>query len=275
MSKIKTAVIGFPVKHSKSPLIHQYWMQKLCIDGSYDAIDIAPENLEKEIKTLITQGYRGFNITVPHKVAMMDLCDEVDAQARTIGAINTVSIKNGKLCGTNTDAFGFIENLYKNAPNFDFAAGPALVLGAGGAARAILYGLIEAGTPEIHLINRTRSKAESLKIAAPSKIKIIDWNERDTPKTLNDINILVNTTSLGMAGNLPLEMDIEDLPKSALVTDIVYAPLITRLLQQARMRENPYVTGIGMLLHQARPAFKLWHGVMPDVTPELEELVLK
>lgn len=276
MTAVKTGLIGHPVGHSKSPLIHSFWMEQYGLEGTYDAIDIPCETLEQGVQTLIARGYAGFNVTVPHKVAIMDLCDDLDDLARIVGAVNTVTIKAGKLSGTNTDVFGFVENIRKNAPDFDFTRGPALVLGAGGAARAIVQGLIQSGVPEVRLCNRTKEKAQSLIDCAlnPAKIRLIDWDRRSAPETLKDINLLVNTTALGMTGKDRLDMDITALPPAALVNDIVYAPLHTDLLRTARERGNRIVTGIGMLLHQARPGFKLWHGILPDVTPELCDKVL-
>lgn len=268
---IKTAVIGHPVSHSKSPLIHNYWIQKYGLAGSYKAIDIPPENLAVEIRRLADQGYAGFNVTIPHKESIVSLCDEVDETARTIGAVNTVVIKNGKLGGLNTDAFGFAENVKQNAPGFSFSSGPAVVLGAGGAARAVIYALLQEGAPEIILLNRTREKAGALAAGNP-KIKILDWEFR--ADALVGANILINATALGMRGAAPLGLDLAKLLPAALVHDIIYAPLETELVKNARARGNPAVTGIGMLLHQARPAFKAWYGVMPEITPELESMVL-
>ena len=269
---IKTAVIGHPISHSKSPLIHNFWIKQHGLTGTYDAVDIPCEELEAGIKSIINQGYIGFNVTLPHKVSIMDLCDEVDDLARSIGAVNTVTIKDGQLLGTNTDAFGFIENIKQNAPTFDFTKGKAVVLGAGGAANAIIYALLQEGVTEIVISNRTRAKAEKLQELDPQKIKIADWEARHD--TLVHANIIINTTALGMISSPPLEIDLDLAPSDALVTDIVYAPLMTDLLQQAQDQGLKTVTGIGMLLHQARPGFELWHGVLPDVTEELERIVL-
>lgn len=274
---IKTGLIGHPVSHSKSPLIHNYWIQKYGLSGTYTAIDLSCENLEAGIAGLIEEGFGGFNVTVPHKVDVISLCHTLDPLAKIVGAVNTVAIQSRKLHGTNTDVYGFVENIRKNAPpHFSFTGGTALVLGAGGAARAVVQGLIEAGVPEILIANRTRANADLLLSTAskPDKIKIIDWSERESKKTLVNINFLVNTTALGMNGKVPLEMNLEHLPLSALVHDIVYAPLMTALLQNAKSRGNPIATGIGMLLHQARPAFHRWYGVMPEVDEKLADMVL-
>lgn len=268
---IKTAVIGHPIGHSKSPLIHNYWLQKYGIDGHYDALDIKPQNLAKDLPLLFTrEGYKGVNLTLPHKEIALEICDEIDALGQKIGAVNTVTYENGLIKGTNTDAYGFITNIKQTLPNFDFTAGPAYVLGAGGAAKAIIYGLLQEGVPSIYCANRTFAKAQHLENIDP-KITAIPWEERSN---LKSANMLVNTTSLGMNGQPDLEIDISHLPSGALVTDIVYAPLMTSLLKSAKENGNPLVTGIGMLLHQARPGFKLWNGILPDVTQELETKVL-
>ncbi|MCK5374410.1 MAG: shikimate dehydrogenase [Alphaproteobacteria bacterium] len=274
---VKTAVIGHPIAHSKSPLIHNTWLGKYELNGSYEAVDIAPDVLGTGVKALVKQGYCGFNVTLPHKIAIIDLCDEIDARAKTIGAVNTVTICDGKLYGTNTDAFGFAHNILetckdKGWDDWSFAGGRAIVLGAGGASRAVIYALLNQGVPEIVLLNRTREKADELAQMAPDKIIVRSWDERN--KIVIDANLIVNTTSLGMEGKPPLDIDISLAPPDALVTDIVYAPLYTGLLQQAKGQNLRHVTGIGMLLHQARPGFELWNGVMPEVTPALIDKVL-
>lgn len=272
----KTGVIGHPIAHSKSPLIHSYWFDSYNINGSYETIDIKEENLKQDVLNLVNSGYLGFNVTVPHKIAIMDLCDTITPLARSIGAVNTVSIKDGKLHGTNTDAFGFIENIKQSITrenwNWNFTDGKAVILGAGGAANAVVYALIEAGVPNIIITNRTRAKAENLKALSPDKITVIDWDDRNA--AFADANLIVNTTALGMNGKPPLDVDLACAPTHTLVTDIVYAPLYTDILNQAKARDLKTVTGIGMLLHQARPGFELWNGVSPEVTDELERLVL-
>ena len=269
---MKACVIGHPIAHSKSPLIHNHWLRQYGIEGSYKAIDIVPENLAEDIQSLIDGGYDGFNVTVPHKQAVMALCDMLDETAQKIGAVNTVVIKEGKLHGKNTDAFGFIANIKTAQPDFIFKNKTAFVLGAGGAARAVIYGLLEEGIEKIILSNRTMEKARELQSMAPDAVDVVSWEERK--QALKAADLLVNTTSLGMQGKPHLEMDLSALPKTAPVNDIVYAPLMTDLLQQAKDRGNPIVTGIGMLLHQARPAFEAWTGVLPEVTGELESKVL-
>ncbi len=272
---IKTAVIGHPVSHSKSPLIHRTWIAQYGLQGSYEALDLAPENLEKGVAHLIAEGYTGFNITVPHKEAVMAMCDVLEPQAMEIGAVNTVFMEDGLIKGMNTDAYGFLHNILDQVPAFSFAGKQAVVLGAGGAARAVIRGLLDQNVAQIHLLNRTRDKAESLvrHFSAPleSVIKVTDWGNRHA--VLRGVDLLVNTTSLGMTGQPALDLDLTALPQAALVNDIVYAPLYTALLLQAETRGNPVVTGIGMLLHQARPAFQKWFGVLPEVTPALKALV--
>lgn len=274
---IKAGVIGHPIAHSKSPLIHGTWIKAYGLDGNYTAIDIPPDNLEHKINALREAGFAGFNVTVPHKLALLSLCDTVDVLARQIGAVNTVTLKNGKFFGTNTDVFGFLENIRAHAPAFDFTAGPALVLGAGGAARAVVHALLSCGTPHIFLCNRSADKAQSLRDTAvsPERITMLPWSERDSSHILKRLHLLVNTTALGMTGKEALNLNLTALPQACLVHDIVYAPLNTDLLQAAMARGNPIVTGIGMLLHQARPAFQEWFGIMPRITPELETLVLR
>lgn len=272
MTFVKCGVIGHPISHSKSPLIHNYWIEKYGLSGKYEAIDIAPENLNDKIKSLLDDGYAGFNITIPHKETIMTLCDDIDDTAKKIGAVNTLYVRNGRLTGTNTDAFGFIENVHKCTFGADFSHRPCVVLGAGGAARAIIHGLIGAGANNILLLNRTRDKAETLAQMNPDIITVRDWEERST--VLKDTGFIVNTTALGMTGKDPLEIDLSALPKDAVVSDIVYAPLITDFLKSAEQRGNQIVTGIGMLLHQARPAFEKWFGVLPDVDTALEKKVL-
>jgi len=269
---IKAGVIGYPIKHSKSPLIHNHWIKQYGLNGSYEAIEIAPENLEAGVQDLIDQGYAGFNVTIPHKQEIFKLCKSVDETAKAIGAVNTVVIKNSELHGTNTDAFGFIENVHQSAFGVDFIHRPAVVLGAGGAARAIVYGLIQAGARQIIITNRTADKAKDVAEINTDIIRVAPWERR--AEMLRDAGLLVNTTSLGMKGQPPLEIDLSLLPEHAVVDDIVYVPLETDLLKQAKSRGNATVDGIGMLLHQARPGFKAWFGQDPEVDASLRDFVL-
>lgn len=264
---LKSAVLGHPVGHSLSPMIHQYWLQKYNINGSYQAYDVLPENLHNDLRRFIDDGYRGFNITLPHKISVMDFCDVLDEVAQKIGAVNTIWIDDDeKVHGNNTDAFGFIENIRDLFPDFDFTAGPVLVLGSGGAARGVVHGLLSAGVPHIRIVNRTDKKSVAL-AEEFDHVEALSWDVRHA--AMEDIMMLVNTTSGGMTGQDNLDISLKSLNNNALVYDIVYKPLQTKLLQEAAARGNLVLDGLGMLLHQARPAFQLWTGVMPDITDDL------
>ncbi len=269
---IKSAVIGHPISHSKSPLIHNYWINKYKLSGKYKAVDISPDNLAKDVQDLIDDGYSGFNVTIPHKIAIMDLCHEIDEIALNIGAVNTVSIKGGKLYGTNTDAYGFVQNIKTNIPDFDFTKARAVIIGAGGAANAVLYALLDENIEDIIITNRTIEKAQNLAKMNSEKVKVASWDQRNN--ICKNANLIINTTSLGMKSNPELDIDISGARSGALVTDIVYEPLETHLLKQAKALDFQVLNGIGMLLHQARLGFKLWNGVLPEVTKDLERLVL-
>jgi shikimate dehydrogenase len=269
---VKTGLIGHPTGHSKSPAIHHYWIKKYGLNASYDLIDVLPAKLEETLRALPAQGYTGFNVTIPHKQAVMALCDTLDENAKAIGAVNTVKIgPDGALHGSNTDAFGFFENIRQQAPALDLGYGPSLVLGAGGAARAVVHALLSAGAPHIILANRTRGRAEILATenSAPARVEVIDWADKNG--ALNGAAFIVNTTSAGMAGAEALDIDLTDLPESAYVCDIVYVPQMTPLLEDSRRRGQGIITGLGMLVHQARPAFELWHGIMPQADEMLLE----
>lgn len=269
-------VIGWPVAHSLSPRLQGYWLDRYEIDGAYLPLPLAPEALARALPVLAELGFRGFNVTLPHKEAVPALCDEVSSEARRIGAVNTVVIRDGRLEGSNSDAFGFAENLCQGAPAWRPEAGPAVVLGAGGAARAVIVALQDLGVPEIRLTNRTAARAAALaEDLAPPQGRapdVVPWERRDA--ALEGAGLLVNTTALGMSGQPPLEIALDALPASALVTDIVYAPLETPLLAAARARGNAVVDGLGMLLHQARPGFEAWFGRAPEVTEALRAFVL-
>ncbi len=270
---LKAGVIGWPIDHSLSPHLHRFWLQEYNIDGVYEPFAVEPENLAAYLRSLAEQGRLGSNVTLPHKEATLMLVDDADDQARKIGAVNTVVVqKDGSLHGSNTDAYGFLENLKDHQPHWQAGAGPAVVLGAGGAARAILVALQEAGAPEIRLLNRTKARAEELANDLGGTIKVADWDNR--AGALADAATLVNTTSLGMKGQPELEIDLANLPETALVTDIVYTPLETDLLKNAKARGNPTVDGLGMLLHQARPGFAAWFGIEPEVSGELRNHII-
>jgi len=266
-------VIGWPVAHSRSPALHGFWLREHQIDGAYVPFAVRPENLAAALRGLAALGFRGANVTLPHKEQALALVNQASDTARRIGAVNTIVIgDDGTLSGDNTDAFGFIENLREGARGFDAKKGPAVVIGAGGAARAILVALADAGAPEIRLVNRTEARAESLAKSLGGTIRVVAW--RDRASALEGAALLVNSTTQGMTGQDPLDLDLARLPQTALVNDIVYVPVETPLLAAARTRGNPVVDGVGMLLHQARPGFERWFGTTPRVTPALRDAVL-
>ncbi|MFM9891074.1 MAG: shikimate dehydrogenase [Rickettsiales bacterium] len=270
MSTIRTGLIGWPVEHSLSPKIHAYWIKQYGLDTTYELFPTPPELLGQTIADLRREGVTGFNITVPHKQTSMEFFDAVDATAQRIGAANTVSLRAGILHCSNTDAYGFRKNLESSQNWTDSALENALILGAGGAARAAIVALMEMGCKKIVICNRTDEKAESL--AQEFHAENILWNDKNDG--LANVTLLVNATSLGMTGKSPLEIDLSKLYSHALVHDIVYVPLVTPLLAQAASRGNPTVDGLGMLLYQAQAAFAQWHGITPEVTAKLRAHVL-
>ncbi|MBP0579470.1 shikimate dehydrogenase [Labrys sp. LIt4] len=265
-------VVGYPIAHSRSPLIHGFWLKELGIQGSYERIAVEPAAFETFVTTLADRGFVGGNVTVPHKEAAFRLASVDDPVARDLEAANTLWFEAGKLKGMNTDVAGFLANLDQEAPGWGDSLRRAVVLGAGGASRAILHGLIQRGAGEILLINRTVERAEALARHFGQKVKALAWDQAEA--ALEGADLLVNTTSLGMKGQPPLELDLSRLPRSALVTDIVYVPLETPLLAAARRAGLATVDGLGMLLHQAVPGFERWFGARPEVTPQLRALVL-
>ncbi len=270
----RAGVVGWPVSHSRSPVLHGYWLKKYGVQGSYERIGIAPENFTEAFRALGKNGLVGVNVTLPHKQTAAALCDELDKLAARLNAVNTVVItKQGRFIGSNTDGFGFIENLRQSAPEWSAAAGPAVILGAGGAARAVTAALLDAGAPLIRLFNRTRARAEAIARDLGPSITAGDWVMR--AEGLRDAALLVNCSTLGMQGQPGLELPLEQLPLAALVNDIVYTPLQTDLLLRAKARGNRAVDGLGMLLHQARPGFNAWFGVMPEVDAGLREAILR
>jgi shikimate dehydrogenase len=263
----RACVIGWPVEHSRSPLIHRYWLQQYGIEGAYEKEAVRPEELAAFLGSLAARGYQGANVTLPHKEAALRAADSADEAAVAIGAANTIWLDpDGTLRAGNTDAYGFMTNLEAEARDWNEEKRPVMVLGAGGAARAILHGLLEAGASRVLFANRTRNRAESLARAFGPAIEVINWEDRNA---LAGCGLLVNTTSLGMTGREPLDIDLAALPKDAVVADIVYSPLETNLLAAARARGIRVVDGLGMLLHQAIPSFERWFGIRPEVTPEL------
>ena len=267
-------VMGWPVGHSRSPRLHGYWLAEHGIDGAYVPLPVRPENFERALRALPALGFRGANVTLPHKEAALALADRATPEAQRIGAANTLVIDDrGQIEARNTDAYGFIESLKEGAPAWRAPAGPAVVIGAGGASRALLVALADAGVAEIRLLNRTAQRAEALAASLGGPIRVLGWRERT--KALEGASLLVNATTQGMAGQPPLDLALDRLPPDAVVNDIVYVPLETPLLAAARRRGNPVVDGLGMLLHQARPGFAAWFGVEPKVTPALRNYVLR
>ena len=276
MGPKKAAVIGFPVGHSLSPTIHGHWLTHEGIEGEYGLLEIKTEPglFEERLKKLKADGYVGVNITLPFKERAYKAMDELDGVAKAIGAVNTVVFRpDGTLFGTNTDAYGFIENIRSQVPSVVFKNKTACVLGAGGAARAVIYGLLEAGVSRIILSNRTTERAALLQQAFKGPIEIIDWKEKDT--IYDQIDFLVNTTSLGMEGQEKLPFDLSRLRSDAIVVDIVYKPLETQLLYDARMRGNRTVDGLGMLIYQAQKAFTYFFDKTPEVSHSLRACVLE
>ena len=268
---LRAGVVGHPVKHSRSPIIHGYWLEQFGINGRYDRYDVKPEDFSHFVKTLSEQGLQGVNVTIPHKEAAFLALDEATERARRLKAANTLWFENGKLWGDNTDSIGFLANLDQGHPGWDINAKSALILGAGGAARAIIAGLQKRNIEKITIVNRTRERAEELALMSGGQVAVAEWSKLSFQ--LESADLVVNTTSLGMSGQPDLDLSLDLLGKNALVTDIVYVPLETNLLKQARLRGNPVVDGLGMLLHQAVPGFEHWFGKRPVVTDALRHLV--
>jgi shikimate dehydrogenase len=265
-------LMGFPVMHSRSPKLHNYWLAQHGLTGAYLPLAIRTEGLRAALRALPALGFSGCNLTIPHKEAALAIVDRVDPVARRIGAMNCVVVApDGSLEGQNHDAFGFVESIREAQPRWRADAGPIVVIGAGGGARAVLVSLIDQGAREIRLVNRTRARAAALQRDLCGPITALPWEQRGA--ALGGAAMLINTTNQGMVGAPPLELALDDLPPTALVSDIVYIPRETPLLAAARKRGNPTVNGLGMLLHQARPAFRAWFGIMPEVTPELRAMI--
>ena len=275
MKKIALAgVIGSPVSHSKSPNIHAHWLKAAGIKGYYIPVDVLSNDLEKVLKTLPKMGFSGINVTLPHKVRVLEHSDRVSQSAQIIGAANTLTFsESGEMFADNTDGYGFMENLRQNAPDWRPGSEPVVILGAGGAARAIAWSLLTFGADNILIANRTRSRAEALRRKFGNDLHVHDWGEIDD--LITEASLLVNTTSLGMHGMPPLPIKHDGLAKNAVVCDIVYAPLQTKLLRNAEKRGCICVDGLGMLLHQAVPAFESWFGVKPVVDDSTRNAALK
>ena len=267
-------VMGWPVSHSRSPRLHGFWLEELGIDGAYLPLSVAPDNLEQALRALPVLGFRGVNVTVPHKERALEVMDELDGTARRIGAVNTVIVgDDGRLRGGNTDPYGFIENLREQVPDFDGERGPALVLGAGGAARAVVVALLDAGVPEVLIVNRNLARAEELARDLGGPITPRPWDERS--RLVARAAVVVNTTVLGMTGQPALDIDFHGAAPGTIVSDIVYSPLETPLLAAARARGLIAVDGLGMLIHQARPGFAAWFGQEPRPSEALRHMLLR
>ncbi len=262
-------IMGWPVGHSRSPQLHGFWLEQYGIDGAYLPLPVRPEHLPEALRALPILGFRGCNLTIPHKEKALLLVDRVDAEARRIGAVNTIIVtEEGKLEGRNTDSLGFRQNLLECAPEWDGRRAAAVVLGAGGASRAVVAALLDLGVPGVRLVNRSRERALALGRdlgGTEGAISVHAWEERS--RLLAGAGLLVNTTNLGMEGEAPLELDLDRLPLSAPVADLVYAPLETALLAAAREKGHRVIDGLGTLLHQGRPGFEAWFGVAVSVTP--------
>ena len=265
---VLAGVMGWPVAHTRSPAIHNHWIAQYSLKGAYVQLPVQPQNLEAAIRGLPALGFAGCNITVPHKVNAMQLMDTLHPAARRVAAINTVVVQaDGSLLGMNNDGYGYIQSLRDAQPDWRGDAGPALVVGAGGAARAIVVALLDEGVPEVRLCNRTQEKAQALKDAFGDRVTVVPWADRNS--AMAGVRLLVNTTTQGMHGQPALDVALDDLPAEALVSDAIYIPLETPLLAAARQRGHQTVNGLGMLLNQARPAFHAWFGVLPELTPGL------
>ncbi|MGD0763355.1 MAG: shikimate dehydrogenase [Roseiarcus sp.] len=267
----RAGVCGWPIAHSRSPLIHQYWLRTLGIEGAYERFALRPGEFAAFAASIGRDRLVGANVTAPLKEAAFAACERLAADAQGSGAVNTLWREEGALCGDNTDVAGFLANLDAAAPDWRAAAATAVVLGAGGAARAIVHALLSRGLERVAVVNRTDERAQALTARFGGATTAAPW--RDLPHWLERADLLVNTTTLGMAGQSALDIDLEPMKKTAVVTDIVYVPLATPLIEAARRRGLTAVDGLGMLLHQAAPGFERWFGARPTVTPELRALV--
>ena len=270
---VLAGVMGWPVAHTRSPAIHNHWIARHGLKGAYAQLPVHPDRLEAALRGLPALGFAGCNVTVPHKVSAMHFMDELHPTAQRVAAINTIVVQpDGSLLGMNNDGAGYVQSLRDADPTWRGDAGPALVLGAGGAARAIVVALLDEGVPELRITNRTLERAQALAEAFGERVKVVPWAQRND--AMAGVSLLVNTTTQGMHGQPPLDVALDALPAAAMVSDAIYIPMETPLLAQARLRGHRTVNGLGMLLNQARPAFKAWYGVMPEITPELRAAIL-
>ena len=266
-------VAGWPIGHTRSPALHSHWLKRYGIDGQYLPLPISPQDFEGALRMLGRVGFAGGNVTIPHKVAAFEVADETTDRARRLGAANTIVYDADRgIVADNTDGFGFIENLRSARPDWSGIEGPAVVLGAGGASRAIVAALLDAGVPELRLSNRTKSKAEAIAAELGGQVTVIDWD--DIEASFDGAKLIVNTTSMGMQGGPSLSLMLEGLSNDALATDAVYTPVDTPFLKLARSKGAHTVDGLGMLLHQARPGFAAWFGREPQVDEALRRAVL-
>lgn len=267
----RACVIGWPIEHSRSPLIHGYWLKKYGIAGSYTKEAVRPEDVGAFFASMAERGVAGCNVTVPHKEAAFAAAGECDASAVAVKAANTLWLAGGKLWAANTDTYGYMTHLTLTAPQWKNRDAPVSILGAGGAARAIVYGFLQAGVAEVRVFNRTRDRAELLAREFGARVKIYDWDHREGLS--RDASVIVNTTAVGLKGQGELGIDFAKFHPECVVSDIVYVPLETAFLKAARLKGLVTVDGLGMLLHQAVPGFERWFGVRPDVTPELRAII--
>lgn len=264
-------VIGWPIEHSRSPIIHGYWLKHYGIDGTYTKRAVSPGEIEAFLNELAAEGLAGCNVTIPHKEAAFRLAANRDASAIAVGAANTLWLEDGCLCAANTDTYGYMTYLGREAEDWGRRDAPVSILGAGGAARAIVYGFLEAGVPEVRIFNRSVERAEALAQTFGPRVKVLPWDQRSRAST--EAAVLVNTTSVGLKGAGSLDMDFTDFHPDCIVSDIVYVPLETAFIREARRHGLRTVDGLGMLLHQAVPGFEKWFGLRPEVTDELYDLI--
>jgi shikimate dehydrogenase len=269
----RACVVGWPVAHSRSPLIHGFWLAKYGIEGSYVKQPLRPDQAAEFLRNLPAHGFVGCNVTLPHKETAFAVADERGPAAAAVGAANTLWLEGGRLVAESTDTLGFINNLKATVPDVDLRGSAVAILGAGGAARAVIYSLLSEGVGEVRLMNRTHARAETLARHFGARITVHDWEQRNT--CVRGVRLLVNTTTLGMTGADRLDLDVSALDSRCIVADIVYVPLTTPLLAAARARGLATVDGLGMLLHQAAPGFEKWFGVRPEVTEELRALLVR
>ena len=271
-AKIQACIIGWPVAHSRSPLIHGYWLKKYGIDGSYVRCPVRPEEAADFFRHMREENLAGCNVTIPHKAAAFAAAEKKSEAARAMGVANTLWFEGDRLCSDNTDGAGFVRHLRASVPKFDAGGSAVVVLGAGGGARGVIHAMLEAGAPEVRIFNRTRDRADVVARHFGSRVQPYDWHDRVDRS--RDVGLLINATSLGMHDTEALDMPLQQLPDACIVADLVYVPLLTPLLASARARGLATVDGLGMLLHQATPGFEKWFGVKPEVTDELRAIIV-